>query len=168
MINLERINSWSAAEVKAAFLKCCGSRRWAGQMAARRPFANEDALYGAATEVERGLSRADWLEAFAAHPRIGDMESLRKKFANTAVWASGEQAGVAGAPEPVLQALAEGNQKYQTKFGHIFIVCATGRSAVEMLALLEQRLSNDPEVEFRIAAAEQAKITRLRLEKLAS
>src|SRR5262249_5689370 len=108
----------------------------------------------------------DWLEAFAAHPRIGAVESLRKKFATTAAWAAGEQAGVAGAPETVLQALADGNRRYEGRFGHIFIVCATGKNAARTLARLEQRLANAPGEELRVAAAEQAKITRLRLEKL--
>jgi 2-oxo-4-hydroxy-4-carboxy-5-ureidoimidazoline decarboxylase len=166
MIDLERLHAWSEEEARAAFLKCCGSRRWAEQLAARRPYADEDALFAAADDIERGLTRADWLEAYAAHPRIGDLESLRKKFATTAAWAAGEQAGVAGAPETVLQALAHGNQQYEAKFGHIFIVCATGRNAAEMLAILEQRLPNDPETELRVAASEQAKISRLRLEKL--
>ncbi len=166
MIHLDRINSWSDAEAREAFLRCCGARRWAEAMAARRPFADEDALYAAAEACDRGLTRDDWLEAFAAHPRIGDLDGLRKKFAATAAWAAGEQAGVGGAPDALLQALAEGNELYEAKFGHLFIVCATGRNAAEMLALLEQRLANDAETELRIAASEQAKITRLRLEKL--
>ncbi len=166
MMDLTRLNSLPEAEAREAFLRCCGSRRWAEAMAARRPFADEDVLFAAAGEAEKGLSREDWLEAFAAHPRIGDLESLRKKFAATASWASHEQAGVAGAPEAVLQALAEANRRYEEKFGYIFIVCATGKNAGEMLAILEQRLPNDPETDLHVAAAEQAKITRLRLEKL--
>ena len=109
---------------------------------------------------------ADWLEAFAAHPRIGDLDALRKKFASTANWCAGEQAGVAAADEAVLTALADGNRAYEARFGYIFIVCATGKSAAEMLAILTARLANDPEVELKVATAEQAKITRLRLEKL--
>lgn len=135
-------------------------------MLARRPFANEEAVGHAASEIEASLQRADWLEAFTAHPRIGDLDSLKKKFAATATWAEGEQAGVAGAADEVLLALAEGNRLYEQRFGHIFIVCATGKSAVEMLTLLRARLPNSPEDELGIAAAEQAKITRLRLEKL--
>jgi 2-oxo-4-hydroxy-4-carboxy-5-ureidoimidazoline decarboxylase len=135
-------------------------------MTGRRPFASADDVLRAATDGETGLTRDDWLEAFAAHPRIGDLDSLRKKFATTADWAGGEQAGVAGADESVIRALADGNRAYEAKFGHIFIVCATGKTAPEMLALLIERLTNDPDTELRIAAAEQAKITRLRLEKL--
>ncbi len=113
------------------------------------------------------LAPADWLEAFAAHPKIGDRDALRAKFAATAAWSAIEQAGVDGAPEEVLDALADANDRYHERFGYIFIVCATGKTAEEMLALIRERLSNDPEVELRTAAAEQAKIARIRLEKLA-
>lgn len=112
------------------------------------------------------LDRLDWLEALAAHPRIGDLHSLREKFASTADWASGEQAGVAGAGDDLIRALADGNRDYEAKFGYIFIVCATGKTAAEMLAILRERLLNGPGAELRIAAAEQAEIMRLRLEKL--
>jgi 2-oxo-4-hydroxy-4-carboxy-5-ureidoimidazoline decarboxylase len=135
-------------------------------MAARRPFAGAAGLFAAAREVWQGLAREDWLEAFAAHPRIGDLEALRGKFAATAAWSAGEQAGVAGAAEATLRALAEANRAYEARFGHIFIVCASGKSAEEMLALLERRLNNSAEEELRTAAGEQEKITRLRLEKL--
>jgi 2-oxo-4-hydroxy-4-carboxy-5-ureidoimidazoline decarboxylase len=135
-------------------------------MTARRPFESADALFAAAEDVWAGLGRDDWLEAFAAHPRIGDIDGLRKKFATTADWSAGEQAGVAGAAEQVLRDLAAGNADYEARFGHTFIVCATGKTAAEMLALLRARLANDPAAELRVAAAEQAKITRLRLEKL--
>ena len=119
-----------------------------------------------AGEEWNSLDRGDWLEAFAAHPRIGDVESLRKKFTATADLCGAEQAGVKDAEKATIQALAEGNRQYEERFGHIFIVCATGKTAPEMLALLRSRLENDPDAELRIAAAEQAKITRLRLEKL--
>jgi 2-oxo-4-hydroxy-4-carboxy-5-ureidoimidazoline decarboxylase len=165
-MNLGVLNSWDDAEARAALQKCCGSSRWADQMVARRPFASEADLLAAADQVWQGLSRADWLEAFAAHPRIGDLDSLRRRYAGTASWAAGEQAGVAGATEEVLQGLAQGNADYEAKFGYKFIVCATGKTATDMLALLRQRLPNDPDHELRIAAGEQAKITRLRLHKL--
>jgi 2-oxo-4-hydroxy-4-carboxy-5-ureidoimidazoline decarboxylase len=166
VIDLDVLNSWGEAEATAAFLRCCGSTRWAARMAARRPFAGEGELFAAAREVWRALALADWLEAFAAHPKIGDLEALRGKFAGTAAWAAGEQAGVTGAPEATLRALAEGNRAYEARFGHLFLVCASGKSAEEMLALLEQRLNNGPEEELLVAAGEQEKITRLRLEKL--
>jgi 2-oxo-4-hydroxy-4-carboxy-5-ureidoimidazoline decarboxylase len=136
-------------------------------MARHRPFDSEDALLDAAERIWWALEPADWLEAFAAHPRIGDREALRAKFAATAAWSAREQAGVEGAPEDILQALADGNQRYFDRFGYVFMVCATGKTAEEMLALLRQRLPNDPDREIRIAAAEQAKITRIRLENLA-
>jgi 2-oxo-4-hydroxy-4-carboxy-5-ureidoimidazoline decarboxylase len=166
MIDLDAINAWCETEARAAFLRCCGSRRWADRMAERRPFCAEADLFAATADIWRGLIREDWLEAFAAHPRIGDVDSLRRKFGATAAWSAREQAGVGGASEKVLQALAEGNRAYEARFGYLFIVCATGKTAEEMLALLRQRLGNGPEEEFRLAAAEQEKITRLRLEKL--
>jgi 2-oxo-4-hydroxy-4-carboxy-5-ureidoimidazoline decarboxylase len=165
-LSLERINAWTDDEARARFLRCCGSASWAEAMTALRPFADEAALFDAADRIWRGLSRSGWLEAFAAHPKIGDLDALRVKFAGHApsTWAAREQSGVAGAPEVVLRALAEGNRRYEEKFGYIFIICATGKTAGEMLAHLERRLDNDPDVEAAIAAAEQAEITRLRLE----
>jgi 2-oxo-4-hydroxy-4-carboxy-5-ureidoimidazoline decarboxylase len=166
MVNVDLINSLSETEARAAFLRCCGARRWAEQMATRRPFVNEAELLAAAERVWQALTPEDWLEAFAAHPRIGDLEALRSKFSQTAAWAPGEQAGVAGASEATLSALAEANRQHEAKFGYFFIVCASGKTAAEMLALFEQRLNNGPEEELRIAAGEQEKITHLRLQKL--
>jgi 2-oxo-4-hydroxy-4-carboxy-5-ureidoimidazoline decarboxylase len=108
----------------------------------------------------------DWKEAFAHHPRIGDLDSLKKKFASTADWASDEQKGVNAANEDVLKALAQGNMEYEKKFGFIFIVCATGKSAEEMLGMLEVRLQHDLAEEIQVAADEQNKITKLRIEKM--
>jgi 2-oxo-4-hydroxy-4-carboxy-5-ureidoimidazoline decarboxylase len=165
-MNVETLNAMAPGDVRAALLRCCGSRRWADRMLARRPFASAADLFSAADKIWAGLDRADWLEAFAAHPRIGDLDGLKKKFAATATWSAGEQAGVVGAEEEVLRELAEGNRQYEERFGHIFIVCATGKTAAEMLRLLRERLPNVPAKELAIAAAEQAKIMRLRLEKL--
>ena len=120
----------------------------------------------AAERVADKLKNADWLEAFAAHPRIGDREALRAKFATTAAWAGEEQRGAAAAPETTLDALAEGNRAYEEKFGYIFIVSASGKSADRMLELLRGRLANDPDTELVNASREQRAITRLRLEKL--
>jgi 2-oxo-4-hydroxy-4-carboxy-5-ureidoimidazoline decarboxylase len=111
-------------------------------------------------------TETDWKEAFARHPKIGDKESLQKKFASTAAWASDEQSAVVDAPTETIEALAEANRLYEEKFGYIFIVCATGKSAEEMLTLLQTRMQNSPEVEIEVAADEQQKITRLRIEKL--
>jgi 2-oxo-4-hydroxy-4-carboxy-5-ureidoimidazoline decarboxylase len=113
-------------------------------------------------------SERDWKEAFSHHPRIGDMDSLKKKFMPTANWAVGEQGGVKTASQDTLEALARGNRDYEMKFGYIFIVCATGKTAEEMLDLLQNRLKNDPKDEIQIAADEQNKITKIRLEKLVS
>ncbi|RZK26134.1 MAG: OHCU decarboxylase, partial [Hymenobacter sp.] len=112
------------------------------------------------------LSEADWREAFTHHPKIGDVSALREKFASTATWAAGEQGAVRQASQSTLEALAAGNEAYAQRFGYIFIVCATGKSAAEMLALLQARLPHEPAQEIKIAMSEQAKITRLRLEKL--
>jgi len=168
VMDLDRINSGPRVEAEATFLRCCGARRWAEQMATSRPFRSEADLFDAADRIWRGLARADWLEAFAAHPRIGDLENLRAKFSETAAWSASEQKGLTGTTDAVLTALSLGNRQYEEKFGHIFIVCATGKTAVEMLALLQERLPNGAEKELLIAAGEQAKITRLRLQKLGS
>ena len=129
----------------------------------RRPFGTSEALQADADEVWSALQHEDWLEAFAAHPRIGDRTSLEQRFADTHQLSAREQAGVAGAGGDVLIALAEGNAAYEKRFGLIFIVCATGLTAAEMLGMLQARLKNDPAAELRIAAGEQAKITALRL-----
>ena len=125
-----------------------------------------DALVESADAIWRNLPPSDWKEAFEHHPKIGDVEALKEKFASTVTWIEGEQAGVRTAPEEVLQQLARRNQEYESKFGYIFIVCATGKSATEMLAMLDQRLGNAVDEELKIAAEEQRKITRIRLEKL--
>jgi allantoinase len=165
---LDRLNAGAEADARAAFLRCCGSRAWAERMAALRPFAGEDDLLHAAGVAWDALAPADRLEAFAAHPKIGDLEALRARFGfpSTASWAAGEQAGVSGASEATLRALAEGNRAYEARFGHIFLICATGKTADEMLAQLRRRLDNDPGDEFAVASAEQAQITRIRLGKL--
>ncbi len=165
-MNPSILNDASADDAHAMLLRCCGSTRWAFAMSERRPF--DDTLFTVADEEFAQLTRPDWLEAFAAHPRIGDIDGLRAKYASTATWSLGEQSGAANADEQTLHDLAAGNRDYEARFGHIFIVYATGKSAGEMLTLLRQRLPNDADTELAIAAAEQVKITRLRLEKLLS
>ena len=136
-------------------------------MTASRPFVSWTQLHGLARVHWWSLDDADWKEAFTHHPEIGaDPEALRKKFAATADWSAGEQAGVAGADEAVIAELAEQNKAYKDRFGYIFIVCASGLTAAEMLEKLRVRLPHVAENEIRIAAGEQAKITALRLEKL--
>ena len=146
---------------------CCGSTRWAREVAHALPLLDDEALFACADRVWERLDEPDVLEAFAHHPQIGaDPEQLRARFRSTQVWAQGEQAGVREASEETIQALALGNREYLERFGYIFIVCATGKSADEMLKLLMARVNNSADVELKIAAGEQAKITRIRLEKL--
>jgi 2-oxo-4-hydroxy-4-carboxy-5-ureidoimidazoline decarboxylase len=135
-------------------------------MLRRRPVADKTAALAAADAAWAETGEQDWLEAFAQHPRIGGKDALRAKFAATKSWARGEQAGAAAADEATLDALAKGNADYEARFGFIFIVCATGKSAAEMLALLNARLPDERAPELKIAAAEQRKITKIRLEKL--
>jgi 2-oxo-4-hydroxy-4-carboxy-5-ureidoimidazoline decarboxylase len=165
-VTLDQLNRLDEAAARAALERCCGARRWVERVCAAHPWRDGAALVAAAERAFDGLERADWLEAFAHHPRIGDMASLRAKYASSAAWAGEEQRGAAAAGETTLGALAEGNRAYEERFGYIFIVCATGKSADEMLALLRARMPNPPEREVRIAAEEQMKITRLRLAKL--
>lgn len=153
-------------EVAAALRRCCASETWVQRMLEARPFDDFASLLQTAEIIWWELEEADWLEAFAGHPRIGDLEGLRSRFAATRSWAAGEQAGVDTAGEEVLQALAAANRRYEQTFGYLFIVCASGKSAEEMLGILEQRLASLPGDELRTAAAEQRKITELRLQKL--
>ncbi|MGZ3417138.1 MAG: 2-oxo-4-hydroxy-4-carboxy-5-ureidoimidazoline decarboxylase [Polyangiales bacterium] len=147
-----------------ALLRCNGSRAWAARMAAETPFSDEESLMGRADAIWWSLDRKDWDEAFSAHPRIGSKKDVEKKPEKS--WSSREQAGAAAANDDTLAALAQANADYEARFGRIYIVCATGKSAEEMLAIARSRLHNDPETEVRIAAEEQRKITRLRLHKL--
>jgi len=142
---------------------CCGSERWVERMMRSRPFANREAVLSAARDVWLALDETDWKEAFSHHPKIGDRDALRHRFPESRHLSAREQAGVDGTHGDVLGELASRNQDYETRFGYIFIVCATGKSADEMLALLRERLRNDPADEIRLAAGEQAKITALRL-----
>ena len=132
-------------------------------MLARRPFGSRDGLLTAAGHEWQALGEDDWRDAFTHHPKIGDRDSLRARFPDTHALSAREQSGVDGAPDAVLAALAERNREYERKFGYIFIVCATGLTAGEMLARLTARLGNSPAQEISVAAAEQAKITALRL-----
>jgi allantoicase len=163
---VQRLDALLPHEAEAELLTCCGSRAWAARMATMRPFGALAAVLEAADAVWRGLGRDDWLEAFRAHPRIGEKKAEAPQAEGARRWSEKEQAGVASASAETLAALAEGNRAYDAKFGHIYIVCATGRSADEMLALLRARLDGDAATELHAAAGEQRKITRIRLEKL--
>jgi OHCU decarboxylase len=155
---LKRLNSLTDDEARKELLLVCGSSRWSRAMAEARPFRDVRQLLQTAEAVWREMGPSDWLQSFDAHPRIGDKESLRDKFS--------EQAGAASASEETLQALADGNRDYEAKFGHMFIVCATGKSADELLAALKGRLPNEPVKELKLAAEEQRKITELRLKRM--
>ena len=163
---LERINRAEGDEAESMFRDCCGSSRWASLRTALRPFASESELINTAAEIWSDLQADDWLEAFSAHPMIGEMKAAPAQQARSADWSSGEQAGVSSANDMVKQELAAANRAYYEKFGFIFIVCATGKTAEEMLGLCRVRLGNDRETEMEIAAAEQRKITEIRLRKL--
>jgi len=161
------LNALDDAAAATALTRACGARRWVERMLARRPFASTPELYARADEEWRALDSADHLEAFGHHPRIGeDLAELRRRFQNTASLSSREQAGVAGADEHTLELLRDENAAYFQRFGFIFIICASGKSAGEMLAALRTRRGNERAAELAIAAAEHAKITRLRLEGL--
>jgi OHCU decarboxylase len=163
---LEHLNSLPGSEAEAEFLKCCGSRNWARQMAAQRPFASTGELLDKADSIWWSLDPTDWLEAFRSHPKIGEKEAAQQTSAEARTWSEQEQSGVQGAAHDTMQAFAESNRAYEQTFGYIFIVCATGKSSEEMLAILRERLNNHPDKELRIAAHEQSLITQLRLRKL--
>ena len=157
------LNEAAEDQARAILFRACGSTRWVDRMMARRPFPNSARLLFAARNEWFGLTEVDWLEAFSHHPRIGDRSSLEARFPETHDLSAKEQSGIGIAGADVLTALAQANNDYFDRFGFIFIVCATGKSAQEMLALLVSRLLNDRATELRIAAEEQAKITALRL-----
>ena len=165
-MTLDELNGLSDKTAVAELTKCCGSHRWTAQMATGRPFENEDELFQQAEKVWFACTEPDWLEAFSHHPKIGDTASLEKKFSSTKEWAGNEQKGVESASKATIQRLSELNEVYEKRFGFIFIVCATGKSASEMLELLEARIGNDYREELDIAMREQHKITCIRLKKL--
>ena len=167
-MKLSQLNALSNSLAEQELLNCCGSRAWARAMARRRPFAGLESLAQAAGEVWWRLDPEDWMEAFQAHPRIGQRASMVDASPQTRDWSAEEQSAMSRAGVGLTTALEEANQEYFSKFGYIFIVCASGKSAEEMLAFLRSRLSNSPERELRAAAEEQNKITRLRMEKLLS
>lgn len=154
----QHLNALPPDAARAALRRCCSAERWVERMLAARPFGDDQQVFAKAERLWWALDPADWREAFAQHPRIGETSG--------GDWERQEQSGVATATAEARQALAAGNRVYERRFGHVFLICATGRSADQMLAELRCRLANPPDEESRIAAAEQAKITRLRLEKL--
>ena len=161
---LPRLNSLSPESAEAELREVCGAPRWAEAVAAGRPFRDEDALAAAAEAAWDGLPREAWVEGFAAHPRIG--EGNRRAGGEASAWSRKEQAGMAAAVENAHAALAAAQREYERRFGWPYIVCATGRSAQEMLADCRARMTNDPDAEIDVAAGEERRIGRLRLEKL--
>ena len=159
-MTLQDFNRLDIERVKAILFQCCGSSAWVEQMASCLPFVTEKELLEKASQIwYEQCSEADWKASFEHHPKIGDINSLKEKFA------SKEQASIEQADDTTIQNLAKANEEYFSKNGFIFIVCATGKSASEMLRLLNDRLSNSPGEEVRIAMGEQAKITVIRLKK---
>jgi 2-oxo-4-hydroxy-4-carboxy-5-ureidoimidazoline decarboxylase len=160
-LGLERLNAAPAAEARAALLACCSSPAWAERMLADRPFADADAVYDAADAALAGLSESDLDAALAGHPRIGE-----KPAGEGSAWSRAEQYGVESASSSTADALARGNRDYEAKFGHVYLVCASGRSAEELLAILQQRLGNDAATERAVLRSELAQINRNRLARL--
>jgi 2-oxo-4-hydroxy-4-carboxy-5-ureidoimidazoline decarboxylase len=158
-MTIAELDEWEKPEIAAKLMECCGSSQWVEEMMVARPFRTQATLEKAAMESWWRLGPADWLEAFSKHPKIGETATVSE-------WSSQEQSGMNTAAAETAESLAEMNRTYFEKFGWIFIVCATGKSAAEMLALLMARLPNKPEEEIQIAAGEQNKITLLRLRKL--
>ena len=167
MRSASKLDAMSEAEARETLTRCCGASRWVDGMLERRPFGSDTHLLTCADEVWAQMGPSDHHEAFSQHPRIGaSLESLREKFASTASLSAAEQAGALAASEAELEALRDGNLRYEARFGHIFIVCASGKTAAQMLELLAARLDNDPAAELQVAAAEQHRITRIRLQDL--
>ena len=162
---LARWNSMTSEKAVREILPCCGSHGWARAMAVRRPIRTEVDLLAACDAVWKGLPVSDWLEAFQSHPRIGDSKTPSGASAQSAAWSRTEQQKVGTASDPVKVALTEGNRAYEQRFGRIFIVCATGKSAQEILEILERRLRNDDKTELLEAAEQQRQIAHLRLRK---
>ena len=166
VLNLDQLNKMPENAATAEFLKCCGSNKWARLMVEGRPFLSVDGLTAKADESWWELENDDWLEAFRSHPKIGEKKAEATISTQSQAWSAQEQSGVANAAALTIEELEQLNREYLDKFGFIFIVCATGKSSDEMLAILKSRLGNNHEQELRIAAGEQAKITELRLKKL--
>ena len=162
---LRRWNALPAGEAEREILPCCGSRAWARGMAARRPLANQASLLAFSDETWRNLGEADWMEAFRSHPRIGESQAERPGEARAAAWSAREQSDARAAGDEVKHALAEANREYERRFGRIFIVCASGKAAAEILQILRKRLHNDPQAELEESAEQQRQITQIRLKR---
>ena len=160
-LGLVAFNSLPADRAESALLACCSSRQWAGRLLAGRPYSSVDGVYSVADAALDELTEADIDEALAGHPRIGE-----RAGAGHSAWSNQEQAGVASAAERTHAALAAANRAYEQRFGHVYLVCATGKTADELLAILDNRLGNDPATERRVVRSELGKINRIRLERM--
>ena len=165
---LEWLNALPAEETANELLKCCGSKRWSRELVNSRPYPDPETLIERANEIWWSLTPDDWLEAFRSHPKIGEKKAADHVSAQSQKWSGQEQSGVSNAPAETIDSLAELNRAYEQKFGFIFIICATGKTSEGMLAALRERLENRVDDELRSAAAEQSKITELRIRKLLS
>jgi 2-oxo-4-hydroxy-4-carboxy-5-ureidoimidazoline decarboxylase len=162
---LAQWNAAPLAQAIQAIVPSCGSSRWAEALVSRRPILSDEELLALSDTIWNSLQRDDWLEAFRTHPRIGERTVSTEAPGQSAVWSAQEQNGVASSASGIQKALAEGNQQYEQRFGRTFIVCATGKSAEEMLGILRIRMQNDPGSELQESAEQQRQITRLRLRK---
>ena len=165
-LGVEGFDALPEHEAAVVLETCCGSTAWVQGMTVRRPFGTLSVLLDAADELWWSLLPDDWREAFDHHPRIGEQATIVAQSVQARGWSADEQRGATSASDDVRRALAEGNREYEHRFGHIYLVSAAGKSAEEMLALQRARMMNDAATELRVAAGEQAKITRLRLEKM--
>ena len=162
---LARWNGLPQEEAAREILACCGSKGWAESMALKRPILDEATLLATSDAIWRSLSESDWLDAFQSHPRIGETRAEKDLAPQSSAWSEQEQQKAAAAEEALKTALKWGNREYEQKFGRIFIVCATGKSASELLEILRHRLHNDEATELQQAAEEQRQIMRIRLKK---
>ena len=162
-MNLKELNELDQADAREVFFLCCTASNWINGMADARPFKDTDSVQAQAVKLWETMEKSDFMEAFDGHPKIGDPDSLGAKYRNTHALASGEQSSVELASDEVIHSLEIANQQYEQKFGYIFIVCATGKTADQMLGLVNRRITNDPETELAIAAIEQQKITAIRI-----
>jgi 2-oxo-4-hydroxy-4-carboxy-5-ureidoimidazoline decarboxylase len=162
---LARWNKFPREEAERAILPCCGSKTWAASMALKRPIRDETALLTTSDAIWQSLGESDWFDAFRSHPRIGESRAEHNSAPQSSAWSAQEQQKAATAEDSVKMALKQGNLEYERKFGRIFIVCATGKSASEILEILRRRLHNDDATELRQAAEEQRQIMHLRLKK---
>jgi OHCU decarboxylase len=164
--DLAWLNTLPSEEAAKELLQCCGSRRWAQEMAHRRPYQSLETLIKTADDVWWSLQPSDWLEAFRSHPKIGEKKAAEPVSARSREWSGQEQAGASNVSQETVDSLATLNRAYEQKFGFIFIICATGKTSEQMLSALRERLEHDAEVDLKVAATEQSKITELRLRKL--